>query len=355
MRGGGRVIGISLLACLTQTPESPAPVLVNYNLTEKTLMMDERRQYPHTTVMPTLDYSDERWVEADMMFQEGNYLATAQSLLSLLREQPNHVAAHSLLSSTFIQLGDIDQALSAAQKVVEIHPSAWSYSNLGSLYILLNDFKMARTTFLTALEQDPKFYLALRNLGSIAYQEKDYVSAEKYFRDFIRLDPEDSYSYLALGQVLADQGKVQQAKEVYQYRLQELEWDEEPYRKTSSGVSLDLPLALAEAHRRLGETSEALYWLKQSLIYSQRYDGYYASSEVYEDRTYERLMELLSTLSTEPRDAEIADLRSWCSGGSHSMEAMVERSESGHCEQLESWIQSMNKTAPVHNSTGTGQ
>ena len=172
---------------------------------------------------------------------------------------------------------------------------------------------------------DSKFYLALRNLGSIAYQEKDYVGAEKYFRDFIRLEPEDSYSYLALGQVLADQGKVQQAKEVYQYRLQELEWDEEPYRKTSSGFSLDLPLALAEAHRRLGETTDALYWLKQSLIYTQRYDGYYASSEVYENRTYERLMELLMTLSAENRDAEIDDLRSWCGGGSHSMESVLKR------------------------------
>ena len=343
MCNGGRVISISLLGCLAQTSEEPSPVLVNYNLTEKTLMMDERRQYPHTTVMPTLDYSDERWMEADRMFQEGNYLATAQNLLALLKEQPNHVAAHSLLSSTFVQLGDIDQALSAAQKVVEIHPSAWSYSNLGSLYILRNDFKTARVTFLTALELDSKFYLALRNLGSIAYQEQDYVAAERYFRDFIRLDPEDSYSYLALGQVLADQGKVQQAKEVYQYRLQELEWDEEPYRKTSSGVSLDLPLALAEAHRRLGETSDALYWLKQSLLYSQRYDGYYASSEVYESRTYERLMELLMTLSTEARDAEVADLRSWCNGGSHSLESMVEKGERGHCEQLESWIDSIKK------------
>ena len=334
---------VYILACLFQTPEDVSPNLFTHDLTEKTLRMDESRQYPYTTVMPLLDYSDDRWVQADTLYQEEDYMGAAQNLMSLLQENPEYIAAHSLLSLVFVQMGDTDQALLAAQKVVEIYPSAWSYSNLGSLYILLNEFALAKSTFMNALELDAKFYLALRNLGSIAYQEKDYVGAERYFRDFIRLDPEDSYSYLALGQVLADQGKVQKAKEVYQYRLQELEWDEESHRQTSSGFSLDLPLALAEAHRRLGETPEALYWLKQSLIYSQRYDGYYASSEVYEERTYERLMELLKSLSVEARAAEISALRLWCNGADHSLKSVNKREGKSRCDQLELWINSLEK------------
>ena len=69
-------------ACLFGSDsENPTPVLVNYNLTEKTLMMNELRRYPHTTVMPILDYSDERWVEADTMFQEGIFSHSAESII----------------------------------------------------------------------------------------------------------------------------------------------------------------------------------------------------------------------------------------------------------------------------------
>ena len=45
--------------------------------------------------------------------------------------------------------------------------------------------------------------------------------------------------------------KLDAAIEVYLYRLQELEWDDES-QKTPSGLTLDLPLALAEVYRRQG-------------------------------------------------------------------------------------------------------
>ena len=88
---------VYILACLFQTPEDVSPNLFTHDLTEKTLRMDESRQYPYTTVMPLLDYSDDRWVQADTLYQEEDYMGAAQNLMSLLQENPEYIAAHSLL------------------------------------------------------------------------------------------------------------------------------------------------------------------------------------------------------------------------------------------------------------------
>ncbi len=323
------ILALYLFAC--KDIESSVPSISSEkSIVEGARVIDESRRYPNIVSLLMLDHSDPRWIEADKLFQDGLFLEAAERLLVLIDEEPDNVAAHSLLSSVFIQLGDLNQALVAGQRVVELKPTAWSYTNLGSLYILKSDFEPAKMQFLEAIKLDSKFYLALRNLGSVAYQEKNYVEAEGYFRQLIRVEPKDSYSYIALGQVLVDQGKLLAAKEVYQYRLQELEWYTQNDVRSASGFSLDLPLALAEVHRRLGETSEALRWLNRNLVLSQQYGGIFTSAIEYEDKTYDRLVEIWKTMPGPILLEEIETLRQGCSN--HS------KVSNSYCEQLESRI-----------------
>ena len=265
---------------------------------------------PRTGLVPN-HHEDERLLEAERLFQDDKGMQAAELLLKTIKEEPDFVAAHSLLSAVLIQLGDVTQATIAAEKVVELAPSAWSHCNLGTVYTLAESFDSAKIQFETALKLNPKYFLALRNLGSIAYQAKEYEAAEVYFRQFIRIEPEDTYSYVAYGQVLAEQGKLESAKEVYLYRLQELEWDDESQKITPSGLTLDLPLALAEVYRRQGYIDESLRWFMQTIEWSWSYKGHWTSEVSYADQAYKRLAKMVMDVAYIERRAHIAELQEW--------------------------------------------
>lgn len=276
-------------------------VLTPEEIAEKTVRTRDDWSVPKTTILPLVDDTHPVIVEAEVLFQQGQHVEAAERLLKLIESEPELVTAHSFLSAVLIQLGDLQQAIVAAETVVELAPSAWSYCNLGTVYILDEQFEQAKGAFEQALRIDPKYFLAFRNLGSIAYQEKRYADAEMYFQRFIRIDPEDTYAYVAYGQVLAEQGKLEAAKEVYLYRLQELEWDAESHRRTPSGLTLDLPLALAEIYRRQGQTEEAMRWFLQTLSWSWVYQGHWASEASYADKAYQRMVAMLQSLPHQQR------------------------------------------------------
>lgn len=326
---------IGMLACGQEESTSTTTVTM-VEILEKTTVMDESWIYPHTTVVPVISQDEPILQEAEQLANSGNNMAAAQLLVSILKERPDLVAAHSLLSSILVRLGDVEQAIEAAIKVVELRPSAWSYSNLGTLYILNEDFEAAKMSFEQSLLLDPKYFLALRNLGSIAYQTKDYEAAEDYFQQFIRIEPNDSYGYVSYGQILVEQGKLEAAKEVYQYRLKELSLTAEAFKRTPSGLILDLPLALAEVHRRLGKEDLTLQWLKQGIAWSWEYDGHWTKSEIYEDKAYERLLQLMVSHSIVEQKAMTLELQEWC------MVAAQEIEQPERCEKMHNWLSTLD-------------
>ena len=302
----------------------------------KTVRTRDDWSIPKTGMVPHMYQDDERLVEAERLFQADQGMAAAKILLEIIQEDPKFIAAHSLLSAVLIQLGDVTQATTAAEKVVELAPSAWSHCNLGTVYILSESFDLAKVQFETALRLNPKYFLALRNLGSIAYQEKEYASAERYFRQFIRIEPEDTYAYVAYGQVLAEQGKLEAAKEVYLYRLQELEYDAEAHRNTPSGVTLDLPLALAEVYRRQGYIEESLRWFMQTIEWSWIFKGHWASETSYADQAYKRLVEVLMSLPNTQRRLHVEQVQMWFEDKKGMIPVMSQENEQ---KQFERWIQ----------------
>lgn len=327
---------MGLLFACGDVDTTPHQSLTQSEVSTKTVRTQDDWSIPKTGMVPHMHQEDDRLIEAERLFQTDQGMAAAKILLRMIQEDPKFVAAHSLLSAVLIQLGDVTQATAAAEKVVELAPSAWSHCNLGTVYILSDSFELAKIQFETALRLNPKYFLALRNLGSIAYQEKEYAAAEKYFRQFIRIEPEDTYSYVAYGQVLAEQGKLEAAKEVYLYRLQELEWDEEGHRNTPSGITLDLPLALAEVYRRQGYVDESLRWFLQTIEWSWVFKGYWTSETSYADQAYKRLVEVLMSLPMPQRVVQVEQIHVWFDQKINTIPMMSQDNEQ---EQFDRWIQ----------------
>jgi tetratricopeptide (TPR) repeat protein len=87
-----------------------------------------------------------------------------------------------------------------------------SYNNLGLEFTNFGEFDKAKAEYLRALRADPSLKPAYNNLGSMYFQEKDYLSAQKYFEKLITLDPADSQAKFNLALSVKAQGKLEDAK-----------------------------------------------------------------------------------------------------------------------------------------------
>jgi len=263
--------------------------------------------YPASTMVPIYNEGNPQFQQAQELFSTKEYKQAAEQLLLVLKEDPKHIGAHSLLSSTFINLGDLQQAEQAARKVLELYPSSLAYSNMATVLLAAERHDEAQSYFEKALVLDGKSFLALRNLASISYRSGNLKLSEEYLHRLLRLEPNDSYIYISLGQVLAEQGRIKEAEEIYRYRLQELEFVDDGTKRTASGLSLELPLALGEVLRRQQKWDEALRWFEQTIEWSKVYPASWTLPEVYAIQAMFRMAKVYKQQGNLEQAKEVID------------------------------------------------
>jgi tetratricopeptide (TPR) repeat protein len=77
----------------------------------------------------------------------------------------------------------------------------------------------AKGVYETILEMQPGHAAAAINLGTIFYNEKDYMQAEQRYRQAAEADPEYALAFFDLGNVLDEQQRMDEAIEAYQRAL----------------------------------------------------------------------------------------------------------------------------------------
>ena len=73
------------------------------------------------------------------------------------------------------------------------------------------DIKGAAEHLKTAVEIAPQYVAAWNNLGTIAYQTKEFNQAETYFREALKHDPESYHPMLNLGGTLLSMGRFEES------------------------------------------------------------------------------------------------------------------------------------------------
>jgi tetratricopeptide (TPR) repeat protein len=91
----------------------------------------------------------------------------------------------------------------------------------GGSLMKLNETALAKTVFTKLLQEDPRNYIALQNLGLIAYQyEKNYPKATEYFATCLNSDSPDYYFvYTSLGFLYRMQNLPDKAIESFENAL----------------------------------------------------------------------------------------------------------------------------------------
>jgi tetratricopeptide (TPR) repeat protein len=87
----------------------------------------------------------------------------------------------------------------------------WMYFLQARILQMFNKNERAIELFHKALEEDRDFALAINCLGHLHASLKQLPEAERYFKEALRIDPNDAVTYFNLGYVLEADRKFEEA------------------------------------------------------------------------------------------------------------------------------------------------
>lgn len=99
------------------------------------------------------------------------------------------------------------QAIKEYQRVIQEAPGfcLTAYNKLGVIYLLNEEWELAKSAFQQALQLNPLYASVSFNLGVIYEREKNYPEAVKYYQQTVKSDPKFTTAYKNLGKVYAYQ------------------------------------------------------------------------------------------------------------------------------------------------------
>lgn len=169
------------------------------------------------TIQPNATYY---YALARNAFYDGRPADSLATLELLLQRYPQNTEGLNLKAVILIELGDFETAISVLTQSISLQHDPLQLANLGTAYIFLGEYALAREQFEQAYQNDSRDSVMMLNLA-------------------------DSEALL---------GNEIRARELYQGIVDQAEQDQHSV----------LPEALAQAHAQLGNSEEALTILKQN-------------------------------------------------------------------------------------------
>lgn len=109
----------------------------------------------------------------------------------IILKDPKNTDALVNLASTYRLLQDVDNAFKYVNDALRIDKKKReAYALKGSLYLDLKNYALAKSSYETAVQQDPDFYEAYLHLALIYHQEKNPLALE-YYQTAYKIHPSD--------------------------------------------------------------------------------------------------------------------------------------------------------------------
>ena len=153
--------------------------------------------------------------------------------------------------------------------------TAEEHLSLGLSYELRWEYDLAIQEYNKALKKGKKDYRPMFYLGNVYYKEKDYIMAEKYYNNALRIDPENGDVHNNLTWVYFDTERFEDARDEIEKAL----------RVKRNPYYLD---TLANVYSRMGRYEDAIGVLQEALSVtavsdsSLLYNEYKLLGELYE-------------------------------------------------------------------------
>ena len=225
-------------------------------------------------------------------YKQGKLEASIECYQKAITINPQNGGFYWNLSQVLEQVGRSEEAKIATQKALEIQPelanikssqsqqisgnitdpalnNAENYKNQGNIFLQQGNIEAALQAYQKAIEIHPNFAEAYGNIGNLYYNQKNYEQAQIYYQKAIEINPNIAGFYWNLGRVLDQKG---QGDEAIQLQCKALELDPnlvgaENYYNLGSALlnrnkldealrcyqkSAELKPELPEAHHRIG-------------------------------------------------------------------------------------------------------
>jgi TolB-like protein/Tfp pilus assembly protein PilF len=226
---------------------------------------------------------------------QNRYHEAIEQYSQAVRLNPNYSTAVTNLGLTNFWIGKPEKALPLLRRAITLSPERYTnYSHLGTVFEALGVDSLAEKYLRKSVEMQPSFIFpqiilaekmayrgnlkgAKRHIDSLLVVYPDDISlivtlgelevsagnlnaAERHFRKVFELVPVESAPTTQLGYVLARKGKRKEAEELLAKSIQ-VGMD----RVSAGSENYDTPLDLARAYSALGDTTEALRWLRNAI------------------------------------------------------------------------------------------
>jgi len=134
----------------------------------------------------------------------------------LQTESPDEAFIYGVLTDSNAELGNYDEALKAAQKMVDLRPNTASYARAGHMRFLYGDHKGAVEMFkLAARTADPVDHESqawcLVQLGDELWKNGNYAEAENAYDEALQIFPDYYLALTGKGRVRASQNDLDAA------------------------------------------------------------------------------------------------------------------------------------------------
>ncbi len=152
--------------------------------------------------------------------ESGNVL---NNLLSTKLNQDDRMYAKSNLALVLWKKGELDNAISMLEEVIETYKTSVVYGSLGYLYILKGDMDKALDFNTEAYQYNSSNTVIQDNLGQVYYLRKEYDKAIEIYEKLMQSNPSFPEAYYNYGLVLSKKGEYQKAfdmaKKACNYKL----------------------------------------------------------------------------------------------------------------------------------------
>tara|TARA_R110002072_G_scaffold303056_1_gene492363 strand:- start:4829 stop:5842 length:1014 start_codon:yes stop_codon:yes gene_type:complete len=133
----------------------------------------------------------------------------------IVNKAPKNTRAIVGLASTYLYQQDFDRIFQYANEALRVDPKLRdAYVLKGTAYMILNNLELAKSSYETAVQQDPNFYVAYFRLGQI-YQAENNPRCVEYFVTAQKLNPDDLEFKYQVAFSKESHGQLEGAKEMY--------------------------------------------------------------------------------------------------------------------------------------------
>ena len=140
--------------------------------------------------------------------------------LTLIKRHPGNKKMYVALASTYSQQRDFEKSFQYINTALRIDVKYRdAYVMKGTNYLALGNRKLAKSSYETAVQQDPKFYEGYLALGYL-YSEDNEPIAVEYFRTAAELKPTSTDALYGVAYSLQQQRKFEESLAAYRHLLE---------------------------------------------------------------------------------------------------------------------------------------